>query len=177
MNEDPIEKKEQRVFTRADLAPIEHFFIGSTPEIHGQFVDTRALIHAAQNGDRRALDRLLTPIRIQEEGSNTLQSVQGARAAEREDRKMLGYLRILSFEYQVDLSMDEGINLFCEPSPIDETTGHVKPQWRIFLIGKDGNEVTERNYWEGLDVIEKEKELLSLEELPDANYRLLKLNL
>lgn len=107
------------------LAPIEHLRIGSTPVIKGELLDVRGLIAEVRAGNQESLHSLLTPTIFQEVDLNTqsIGLVREQRNKETSERKPRG-IPIIDPFLQVQL-MQEGIDIFCEHSSLNEATGEV----------------------------------------------------
>lgn len=116
----------------AHLAPIEHHVIGSTPRIKGQFVDVRKIIEDARSGN---LSVLLTPVFLQDEGLEYKPLVVEARAVQRSERRVRGASSI-DASVQVQFGR-EGIEIFFEPSDLDDETGQIIPEWKLYLMKGD----------------------------------------
>lgn len=116
-------------------APIEHVIMGSTFSVGGQNVDVRSLIKEAKGGKAESLRKLLTPICFQDKQPASKEYISRVRS-DPNIGILKGLLAILKPDNVLDLS-EKGINLLLKLSPLDLSTGQIKPEWEIYLTKKD----------------------------------------
>lgn len=156
-------------------APIEHFFIGSTPPpIKGKYIDVIDLLEKIQKGDRESLRILLTPMSLQEE-TRRLKKVREEREIVREEKGNRGIMTIFDIEWQLNLG-ENNMSLQIEPSPIDDK-GRIKGVWRILILDNNNKTVENPTLIRGISLKKNKEQWFSLEVVKKKPYKLLKLNL
>lgn len=173
---DRLERNRRRpLFGSGNFSPIEHFITGGSAFVNGQSVNYSELLERFEQGDEEAQTTLLTPIDIQN-GKRSLRTVARKRAQERRDRTQKGIFPIFTFIPQIALAKT-GIEFFLEPSMINGKTSRIHPEWKIMLVDQERNPVLEQAHWQGIDITDEHKSHFRLETVPNAPYRLLKLQL
>ena len=147
-----------------NLAVIEHTLFGSSPFIGEENYLSRvpSLIEASRGGDQEEQRVLLTPIRIQEEGLAQLKFVEKARGASWENRDTTGISIV-----------EDSTNIYVEPSPIDNATGMIRPQWKLVALNDEGKEITDGGVWQNVVVLPDMQGWFTIREVPNSNSRLL----
>src|SRR3989339_1141483 len=115
-----------------EFAPIEHWFIGSTPNSKEGIIDVKSLLNDALLGNKEAIHKLLTPLILIDMGDVFQQKILEDRAKNNQEMSLRGGVFIDPF-VQVKLSKS-GIEVCIQFSELDPQTHEVAPKWKLFLL-------------------------------------------
>lgn len=119
----------EREIRREYLAPLEEWLKGSTPVVRGEVVDVDSILERGENQGRfteEDLNLLLTPTKIQENGTKALKDVSGKRIIAPEIKSSL-----------IAVPQASALNAFIRLSHVGNK-GRVQPEWPVRFFANSG---------------------------------------